>query len=71
MGAAGQNQNDYLLSKCPIFIFHHFFVASERDKEAPVAKGGSCEVGLGIWVTPTRIGGDVHSIGAPIKYKAC
>ena len=30
-----------------------------------MGRGGSCEMGLGMCGTPSRIGGDVHSVGTP------
>ena len=32
--------------------------------------GGSCEMGLGMCVTPLRIGGVVCSVGTPVKRQA-
>jgi hypothetical protein len=40
----------------PSLDFHHFFIVSEKDEEALVGKGGSCEMGLGVCGTPSRIG---------------
>jgi hypothetical protein len=45
--------------------FHHFFfVASEKDEEVLVGRGGpcGCEMSLGVCGTPSRIGGDVCSV---------
>jgi hypothetical protein len=73
MGAAGQI--DDLLSKCPgrasfPRFSPFFFVVSERGEEVPVETGGSFEMGLGMCETPSRIGGDVHSVGTPAKHQA-
>ena len=73
LGAAGQN--DDLLSKCSERAFFprfssFFFVVSEKGEEVPVRTGGSCEMGLGMCGTPSRIGGVVYSVGTPVKYQA-
>jgi hypothetical protein len=52
------------------FLFLIFFVVSEKDEEVPVRTGGSCEMSLGMCGTPSRIGGDVCSVGTPVKYQA-
>jgi hypothetical protein len=72
-GAAGQIGD--LLSKCSERAFFprfssFFFVVSEKDEEVPVGRGSSCEMSLGMCGTPSRIGGDVHSVGTPVKYQA-
>ena len=73
MGAAGQIGD--LLSKCSERAFFprfssFFFVVSEKDEEVLVGRGGSCGMSLGVCGTPSRIGGDVHSVGTPVKYQA-
>ena len=73
LGAAGQI--DDLLSKCSERAFFprfspFFFVVSEKDEEVPVGRGGSCGMSLGVCGTPSRIGGDVHSVGTPVKCQA-
>jgi hypothetical protein len=55
------------LSGLPLIIF---FIISERDEEVVEDRGGSCEVGLGMCGTPSRIGGVVYSVGTPVKYQA-
>ena len=55
------------LSGLPVIIF---FVVSEKGEEAPVRTGGSCEMGLGMCGTPSRIGGVVYSVGTLVKYQA-
>jgi hypothetical protein len=72
-GAAGQIGD--LLSKCserasfPRFS-SFFFVVSEKDEEVLVGRGGPCGMSLGVCRTPSRIGGDVHSVGTPVKCQA-
>ena len=63
IGAAGQIGG--LLPKCSErAFFPRFspFLLSEKGT------GGSCETSLGMYGTPSRIGGDVYSLGAPTKY---
>ena len=72
-GAAGQIGD--LLSKCSERAFFprfssFFVVVSEKDEEVPVGRGGSCEMILGMCGTPSRTGGDMHSVGTPVKHQA-